>query len=153
MKGTFSPACSAARQAGRREWDGGWLISKCSLSLPPSFTEAGCPFAVAVPRARGLSLLSGCWLTMLHAAPEVSAHSNPWGTHLHLSLQGLFFLRLCNIVWEAAAKSCANVTCTFLVNEELSSLQIPALYQHVPVYSSYRQIRYLVYKTLQRPRI
>ena len=32
-----------------------------------------------------------------------------------------FFLNLCNIVWEAAAKSCTNVTCTFLVNEELSS--------------------------------
>lgn len=91
-----------------------------SLS-PPSFTEAGCPFVMAVPWAKGLLLLSGHWLPMLHAAPEVSPHSNPCGTHLHLFRQGLFFSVCVIIVWEAAAKSCANVTCTFLVNEELSS--------------------------------
>lgn len=117
--------CQTGRQAGVRQ--GGWLISKCqglplTVSLPPAILQRqSYPFVLAVPWAKGLLLLLGHWLPVLTTVPEVSSHRNPWGMHLHLFLQGMFFLTLCIILWAATAKSSVNVTCTFLVNEEWSS--------------------------------
>lgn len=118
------PALMPNRQASRSETERltNFQMSRLAFNClsAPSFREAGCLFVTAVPWARGLLLLLGRWLPMLHTTLEVSAHSNPWGTRLHPFLQGLFFLSLCNIVWEAAAKSCAKAACTFLVSGELS---------------------------------
>lgn len=119
------PALLPNRQASRSET--GWLtnfqMSRFAFNClpPPTILEVELPVCDGCALGKELLLLLGHWLPVLTTVPEVSSHSNPWGMHLHLFLQGMFFLTLCSILWAATVKSWVNVTCTFLVNEEWSS--------------------------------
>lgn len=146
------------RQASRSdtEWLTNFQMSRFafnSLSTPVSWRQAEvCDCSALGKRAVIAPDLATDTACCSLTCSEVLSQSNPQGTCLHLFLQGLLF-PICVILCEKLLQSPVQMSAALCLSMQSWAPVADAgfvQYQHVPAHSFHRQIRYVVYKALQR---